>query len=222
MFGGKNGGKFETHTHACPQMKLNDVKLRNAKPKDKPYRLFDGGGLYLEVMPISPKSPSGGKLWRLKYRFGGKEKRISFGKYPTITLEAARKKRDEAKKNLEANIDPSVVKFEEKVLQHVSSANTFEAIAREWLEKKKNEVSLKTYKNIEDRLEKNLFIKIGKLPIKSVTAPILIRPSACVCPPSCTPHQQGSIRGCPRWIIPSPIAPPSSLTAAASVSVNAK
>jgi hypothetical protein len=99
-------------------MKLNDQKCKNAKPKEKTYKLFDGGGLYLEVMP------AGGKLWRLKYRFGSKEKRLSFGGYPIISLKDARDKRDDAKLLL--------------------AGNTFEAIAREWIEKRKGEISQKT------------------------------------------------------------------------------
>ena len=149
-------------------MKLNDQKCKNAQPKDKPYKLFDGGGMYLEVMP------SGGRLWRLKYRFGGKEKRLSFGAYPIITLKDARAKRDSAKLILENDNDPAVVKQEEKILKQVNSANTFEAVAREWLEKRKGEIDDKTHLSIERRLERNLFPKIGKLPIKSVTPPILL------------------------------------------------
>ncbi len=155
-------------------MRLNDVKIRNAKPKEKSYKLFDGGGLYLEVMPATNKSPKGSRLWRLKYRYGGKEKRISLGKYPTVTLENARKKREDAKILLDENIDPSVAKLEEKILKTVSTANSFESIARDWLEKKRHEIKPKTHKNIVDRLEMNLFPKIGKLPIQSVTAPVLI------------------------------------------------
>lgn len=149
-------------------MKLNDQKCKNAKPKDKPYKLFDGGGMYLEVMP------SGGKLWRLKYRFGGKEKRLSFGAYPVISLKDARIKRDDAKLILENDNDPAVVKQEEKILKQVTSANTFESIAREWLEKRKGEIEDKTLDNVRRRLELNLFPQIGKLPIKSVNAPVLL------------------------------------------------
>lgn len=149
-------------------MKLNDQKCKHAASEEKPRKLFDGGGLYLEIMP------TGSKLWRLKYRYGGKEKRLSFGKYPTITLESARNKRHKAKVLLSDDIDPAVARQEEKLRKGISAANTFEAVAREWLEKKVGEVKAKTHKNIVDRLEMNLFPKIGKLPIQSINAPILI------------------------------------------------
>lgn len=149
-------------------MKLNDQKCKNSKPKDKSYKLFDGGGLYLEV------KPTGGKQWRLKYRFGGMEKRLSFGSYPIIGLKDARIKRDEAKLLLENNVDPAVAKQQDKISKQVDSANTFEAIAREWIEKRRGEIVEKTLIDIQSRLERNLFPKIGKLPIKSINAPILL------------------------------------------------
>ena len=110
---------------------LNDVKIRNAKPGEsappttKPVRLFDGHGLYLEV------SPAGGKLWRLKYRFQRREKRLSFGIYPDIGLRDARERRDAARKLLAHGIDPSAARKAEKAAQ----ADTFEPVAREWLSK---------------------------------------------------------------------------------------
>ena len=118
--------------------------------------------------------PSGGRLWRLKYRFSGKEKRLSFGAYPIISLKEARIKRDDAKLMLENGNDPAIVKLEEKITKQVEYANTFESIAREWLEKRKGEIEDKTLLNIQRRLERNLFPKIGKLPIKSINAPILL------------------------------------------------
>ena len=75
-------------------MSLTDTAIRNAKPSAKPVKMFDGGGLYIEV------APSGGKWWRLKYRFGGKEKRVSLGVYPDVGLKDARDRRDEARKLL--------------------------------------------------------------------------------------------------------------------------
>jgi len=149
-------------------MKLNDQKCKTSKPKDKSYKLFDGGGLYLEVQP------TGGKQWRLKYRFGGKEKRLSFGTYPIIALKDARIKRDEAKTLLTNNIDPAIAKQEDKILKQVNSANTFESVAREWIEKRKGEIRDKTLQNIQNRLENDLFPRIGRLPIRSVTAPVLL------------------------------------------------
>ncbi|GHU37952.1 hypothetical protein AGMMS50256_36540 [Betaproteobacteria bacterium] len=87
---------------------LTDERIRAAKPADKPVRMYDGGGLYLEI------SPAGGKLWRLKYRFGGMEKRLALGKYPAISLEDARERRDEAKELLANSVDPSTNAKEER------------------------------------------------------------------------------------------------------------
>ena len=81
-------------------MPLTDAAIRAAKPKERSYKLFDGGGLYLEI------SPAGGRLWRLKYRFLGKEKRLALGKYPDVSLLTARKRREEARELLAQGIDP--------------------------------------------------------------------------------------------------------------------
>src|ERR1700687_5693167 len=103
-------------------MSLSDVKVRNAKAiPPKPHRLWDSGGLYLEI------SPAGGKLWRLKYRFDGKEKLLALGKWNAVSLAEARDRRDEAKKVLGRNIDPSVQRKEEKRAATHRAANTFEA-----------------------------------------------------------------------------------------------
>ena len=109
-------------------MSLSDSIIRNVRPKEKPYRIFDGEGLYLEV------SPAGGKLWRMKYRFGGKEKRLSFGTYPVITLKEARTKREEAKRLLYEGKDPGALKKAKKAAIEAASANTFESVAREWFD----------------------------------------------------------------------------------------
>ena len=105
-------------------MPLTDTAIRSAKPQTKTFKLFDGGGLYLEV------SPAGGKWWRWKYRFGGKEKRLSFGVYPDVSLKAARTKRDASRQQLAAGIDPGEARKAEKQAQ--AGAESFEAIAREW------------------------------------------------------------------------------------------
>src|SRR5215472_14075403 len=107
-------------------MPLTDAKLRNAKPGDKPQRLWDSGGLYLEV------SPTGGKLWRLKYRFGGKEKLLALGKWNAVSLAEARDKRDAAKRLLAQNIDPGERRKAEKREAEGRAANSFEFVAREW------------------------------------------------------------------------------------------
>ncbi|SFM28341.1 protein of unknown function [Ectothiorhodospira mobilis] len=105
-------------------MPLTDTAIRNAKPADKARKQFDGGGLYLEV------APSGGKWWRLKYRYGGKEKRLSLGVYPDVPLKDARERRDEARKLLANDIDPSEHRQAQKAAKEDRVANSFEAGAK--------------------------------------------------------------------------------------------
>ncbi|MDL2216837.1 integrase arm-type DNA-binding domain-containing protein, partial [Desulfovibrio sp. OttesenSCG-928-M14] len=139
-------------------MPLTDTAIKAFKPKDKPYREFDGGGMYLEI------TPKGAKLWRLKYRFGSKEKRLSFGAYPTIGLKEAREYREQAKKLLSQGIDPGEVKKEAKAAAAAieqEQATTFEAVAREWFAKKKVAWTLGHQKKILSRLENQLFPHIG-------------------------------------------------------------
>ena len=114
-------------------MALKDVMIRNAKPRAKKYKMFDGEGLYLEVLP------TGGTYWRMKYFFAGKEKVLALGVYPHITLTDARERRAEAKKLLAKGADPGEAKKEAKRATTLKAANTFEAIAREWHEKRKHE-----------------------------------------------------------------------------------
>lgn len=110
-------------------MPLTDIALRNAKPKDQPYKLFDGGGLFLYV------TPSGSRLWRLAYRFAGKAKQLSFGPYPTISLADARQKRDDAKRALADGEDPSVLRQKAKIEAAATAENTFGLIAAEYLDR---------------------------------------------------------------------------------------
>ena len=110
-------------------MPLSDTAIRKAKPADKTQRLFDGGGLYLEI------TPAGGKLWRQKYRFGGKEKRLAHGTYPEVSLAEARERRDNARRLLAAGTDPGEHRKAEKQAGEDRAANSFEAVAREWFGK---------------------------------------------------------------------------------------
>ena len=154
---------------------LNDVKIRNAKPseertangKPKPVRLFDGGGLYLEI------SPAGGKLWRLKYRFQGREKRLSFGMYPDIGLRDARERRDAARKALARGTDPSAARKAEKAAQ----ADTFEPVAREWLSKQAAGWNPAHAGEIRRTLVRDIFPALGPRPITEIKAPELL---ACI------------------------------------------
>ena len=110
-------------------MSLTATAIRNAKPGKKPIKLFDGGGLYLEI------APSGGKWWRLKYRFGGKEKRISLGVYPDVGLKEVRERRNEARKQLAAGVDPGEARKAMKAAHAELEANSFETVSREWFAK---------------------------------------------------------------------------------------
>lgn len=147
---------------------LTDPAIRNAKPKDKPYRLSDALGLYIEI------APSGGKLWRLKYRFGGKEKRLALGVYPDVGLKEARQRRDEARKLLAAGIDPSENRKAQKAAHADRTANSFETVAREWFAKHSATWAPSHASKILQRLEKDVFPWIGGKPISDITAPALL------------------------------------------------
>ncbi|MBE0619663.1 MAG: integrase arm-type DNA-binding domain-containing protein [Burkholderiales bacterium] len=150
-------------------MPLTDTAIRNAKPSVKPARLFDGGGLYLEV------SPAGGKLWRLKYRFHGKEKRLALGAYPATSLASARQKRDEARTLLADGTDPSEQRKAAKASRAGLAGNTFEVIGREWYAKIAPTLADTTKEKIIRRLEVDAFPVIGNRPIASLVAADLIR-----------------------------------------------
>ncbi|MCM1128427.1 MAG: integrase arm-type DNA-binding domain-containing protein [Oxalobacter formigenes] len=144
---------------------LTDVQPRNAKPKEKPYKLADGGGLYLLV------NPDGGKYWRMKYRFGGKEKTLAFGKYPDISLGEARKRRQEAKTLLQQDIDPGENKKAQKAARKEAAANSFEVIALEWFAKQKPSWVESHASRVIARLQADVFPWIGTRPIAGITAP---------------------------------------------------
>ena len=150
-------------------MPLTNKTIQNAKPGDKPNRLFDGGGLYLEV------SPKGGKWWRLKYRFRGKEKRISLGVYPDVRLKEARDRRDDARQQLRLDIDPSAVRKAKKTAATDLEANSFESIAREWLAKFSSSWSEDHKERMRRRFEFNVFPWIGRKSISEVGAPELLQ-----------------------------------------------
>ncbi len=113
-------------------MPLSNTAIRNAKSGEKAKKMFDGGGLYLEL------APSGGKWWRLKYRVDGKEKRLSLGVYPDVSLKDARNRRDEARKLLVHGIDPSEHRKAKRTAKAEQAANSFEAVAREWYTRNPN------------------------------------------------------------------------------------
>jgi len=142
-------------------MKLTATAIKNAKPKEKSYKLFDGGGLYLEVMK------TGAKYWRLKYRIAGKEKRLAIGVYPEISLKQARKEREKAKQLLFEGIDPSEHKQAVKRMLN----DSFEYVARDWHERYKANWTEDHGNRILTRLEKDVFPCLGNRQIGTITAP---------------------------------------------------
>lgn len=145
-------------------MSLSDTAIRKIKPTGKSFKVADERGLYLLV------TPSGGKLWRLKYRFEGKEKLISFGAYPDVPLVRAREKRDEARRILADGIDPSEHRKAHQAMRAEVNGNTFEAIAREWYSKQLRSWSPRQAVKVSGLFEKNLYPWIGKRPITEIKA----------------------------------------------------
>lgn len=143
-------------------MKLTDIDCKTAKPKDKAYKITDGGGLYLEVQP------NGRKYWRMKYRFNGKESRLSFGVYPATPLKKAREERRIAKELLNEGKNPNEEKRIEKLERQVDYENNFENVAREWHQQKYHTWKPEHAERILTRLEKDVFPTFGKRPIKSI------------------------------------------------------
>jgi integrase len=147
---------------------LTDVVVRNAKSIGKTFRLFDERGLYLEV------SPTGGKWWRLKYRFGGKEKRLALGVYPDVKLKDARDRRDAARSLLANGSDPSENRKAQKSARIDRAANSFEVVAREWLAKYSAIWAENHGDRIIRRFERDIFPRIGDRPIAEITAPEIL------------------------------------------------
>ena len=161
-------------------MPLTDAAIRTAKAADRPIRKFDGGGLYLEI------TPSGGKWWRFKYRYGGKEKRLSLGVYPDVPLaghkdkttgewiDGARDKRDKARQLLANGTDPGEHRKAVKAASAERAANSFEVVAREWAAKFAPHRAASHDKNTLGRLERDVFPWLGDRPISEVAAPELL------------------------------------------------
>lgn len=149
-------------------MPLTDAQLKQLQPKEKPYKAFDGGGLYIEVFP------DGAKRWRYKYRISGKEKRLALGVYPKVGLKDARKRHADAKAQLSEGLDPSDVKKATVAAQ--AGENSFAAIAHEWHAKfAAVQWSASHAKNIMARLHKNVFPFIGHRPVHEISAPEIIK-----------------------------------------------
>lgn len=145
--------------------RLSEARVRNAKPRSRPCKLFDGGGLYVLVQP------TGAKLWRLKYRFGGTEKLLALGRYPEVGLGKARERADEARRLLADRIDPAAVRKAEKA---GATGGTFEALAREWYAQEAGEWAPSHGGRILRRLERDVFPHVGTRPVSEIAAPELL------------------------------------------------
>ncbi|MDA8161143.1 MAG: integrase arm-type DNA-binding domain-containing protein [Desulfobacteraceae bacterium] len=145
---------------------LTDAKIKAAKPKNAEYKIFDGGGLYVLV------TPSGGKLWRLKYRAGGKEKKLAIGSYPEVSLAEARHKRDQARTYLASGTDPAEVKKKEKA--KADGTNSFETVAREWHDRFKAEWSIGHAEAVLARLSRDVFPHMGTRQMDEITPPEIL------------------------------------------------
>jgi hypothetical protein len=143
-------------------MPLTDIAIRKVQPTEKVQRLADGAGLYLEV------SPSGGKWWRMKYRYAGKEKRLSLGTYPSTSLKEARARRDQARKLLAAGTDPSVARQQAKAAQRQMATHTLEAVTQAWLSHRANAWTESTRTAIAASLESHVFPTLGSRPLSLI------------------------------------------------------
>jgi len=143
-------------------MSLTDLAVRRLKPKDKPYRVSDGGGMFIEV------KPNGSKYWRLAFRFAGKQKHMVFGVYPEVSLAEARKQRDQARAWLRKGKNPVVERQKQKAEKAAMVSNTFAVVAREWWESKQVEWQADNARRIWQWIEKDMLMEWS--------APLLKRP----------------------------------------------
>ena len=143
---------------------LTETKIRSSRPKERPYKLADGKGLHLAI------APEGGRWWRLRYRHGGKEKMLSLGTYPEVGLAAARERRDDARKLIAGGVDPSA----ERKASRALDANTFEVMAREFMDKQRRKVTESTWQRDLDQLERIYFPTLGDKAVSSIEAPELL------------------------------------------------
>lgn len=144
---------------------LTQLQIKNAKPREKPYKFADGGGLYLKV------TPAGGKHWRMKYRQANvKENKLHFGAFPAVSLLDAREKRDSARQLLAADVDPARAREEQARQARMAAANTFEQVAREWHQTMLGQWQPQTARDILHRFELDIFPLIGRLPVNEVQA----------------------------------------------------
>src|SRR5262245_42842232 len=152
----------------CTVMPLADKTARNAKGRKTPYKLFDGGGLYLLVRS------DGARYWRIDYRHAGKRRTLALGVYPSVTLAAAREQRDSAKRQLAAGIDPSARRKQERLQAKIGAGNTFRIVADEWVAKQEREGRAVPTLNKTRWLLSFTHSVIGDRPIAEIAAPELL------------------------------------------------
>jgi len=146
-------------------MKLTDINIKKARAGEKPRKMTDGGGLFIQI------EPAGGKLWRFQYWFEGKRKLLALGKYPDVSLQAVRERHQEARKQVAQGIDPAVAKKAQKAAKGERAANSFEVIAREWFERWKNDKVAGTVSRASSILEKDIIPYIGSRPVAEIKTP---------------------------------------------------
>jgi len=147
---------------------LTDTEIKRAKATEKAYSMGDGGGLYLWV------KPTGGKLWRWSYRFEGKEKLMSFGKYPDVSLAQARERHSEARKLFATGVDPMAQRKAEKTAEKAAVENSFQSIAARWLEHWQDGKSPRHVDYVKRRIETDILPCLGARPIAEIEAPELV------------------------------------------------
>jgi len=152
-------------------MSLSDLACRYAKPQDRPYKMYDSAGLFLEVRP------TGKCFWRFKYRLHDKEKVLTIGKYPSTSLVKAREKRDVALEKLDNGIDPAAEKKKDRLLAKYKAVQTFERVARQWHEEYKERWSKRHGETMLTRLQNHVFPYLGNMPMTEIKPPIIY---ACV------------------------------------------
>lgn len=150
-------------------MKLTDKQCQAAAPKDKAYKLSDGEGMYLLV------KPNGGKYWRFKYRINGSEKLLALGVYDSVSLKQARLMRGEMRQMVRQGIDPAQERKKQKALSEENAANTFEVIALDWYENRKDRWRSRYAEEVITRLKNDIFPEIGNYPIKEIEPPVLLQ-----------------------------------------------
>lgn len=147
---------------------LTDLKARNARPREKDYKLSDSGGLYLYV------TTKGYRSWRLKYRFAGREKRLTFGPYPDVSLTEARDKRDEARRLLREHRDPAIEALKRRLAAAADMEETFETLARRWHALHQPRWTPVHASDVIRSLEREVFPDLGTIPIRQIEAPLVL------------------------------------------------